>query len=523
MWVYIGWAKDYSAMRGPCPEGFHIPTNAEWSSLRTLLTNAQIIGSSSPWGSSSYDVLKTALKLPKAGTRDNSSSYVYNPGTYGFYWSSTAYSAGYAYYLFFNSSSLNPQNGRYRAYGFTIRPFSDIAINPMDGELLKEDWEYLDWNTMAGNVCAWNPTLKVISVVYNWSQVITIADRNLWATTTYDWDIYDENAVEPTLSEANCWKFYQWGNNYGFAYSGTITTSSTQVDASNYGPWNYYSSSTFITRSASPYDWSSVQNDNLRWGVTWVVSPVPLKNAYIGGLIDTPWIYHNATQWLISLSSDWKNWITIADKNLGATQVYNYGDTLSSANGGYVYQRWNNYWFPYTGSITTSTSIINASSYWPWNYYSSSTYRWSPNGYWDSSYNNNLWGNTTNTLEARQWPCSSWFHVAAQSERIALVGVMSSLWLTRQANYLTYLKVPRTWYRRGAAWGGTSWIWTNAYRWSSTPSTSWLVNYNAQDIAIESSISTTDNSGRASALPVRPIKNTPIIPDNSRTVLYQPS
>lgn len=287
MWIYIWWAKDYSAMRGPCPEGFHIPSRNEWQSLITLLTNAQIIGSSSPWWSGSYDVLKTALKLPMAGLRSNSSSSVDNIGSYGYYWSSTAYSAGNAYLLCFNSSSLNPQNGRYRAYGSTIRPFYDTTINPMDGEILKDGWEYLDWNPMMGNVCAWNPTLKVISVVYNWNQVITIADRNLWATTTYDWDIY-EWWTEPTLSEANCWKFYQWWNNYGFPYSWSVTTSNTQVDASWYWPGNYYSSSTFITRSASPYDRSSVQNDNLWGGVTWVVSPAPLKNAYIGEYVREP-------------------------------------------------------------------------------------------------------------------------------------------------------------------------------------------------------------------------------------------
>ena len=84
---------------------------------------------------------------------------------------------------------------------------------------------------------------------------IVIMDRNLGATSN---DI--------TSSDSYGYH-YQWGNNYGFPSDGSeITTGSEQVDASSYGPSNPYSSDTFIIRSSSPYDWSSVQNDNLRGG-----------------------------------------------------------------------------------------------------------------------------------------------------------------------------------------------------------------------------------------------------------------
>lgn len=101
------------------------------------------------------------------------------------------------------------------------------------------------------------------------------------------------------------------------------------------------------------------------------------------------WIYHNSTLWVISISSDWTTWITIADKNLWATTVYNDGATLSEANCGKFYQRWNNYWFPFTWSVTTSSTRVNAQNYWPWNYYNSSTFItwfWS----YDTSNNKNL-------------------------------------------------------------------------------------------------------------------------------------
>ena len=122
--------------------------------------------------------------------------------------------------------------------------------------------------------------------------------------------------------------------------------------------------------------------------------------------ITTSWIYHNSDLWLISLSSDWSNWITIADKNMGATTVWSGGDTLTDANCGYFYQWGNNYGFPHSWNVTTSSTQVNASNYWPWNYYSSSTYIVPSNSSygWDSSNNDNLWGWET-------WPTTWWWDI----------------------------------------------------------------------------------------------------------------
>lgn len=102
------------------------------------------------------------------------------------------------------------------------------------------------------------------------------------------------------------------------------------------------------------------------------------------------WIFHNTTDWLISISSDWINWITIADKNLWATAVYNYWDALSEANCWKFYQRWNNYGLPYTWAIAYDTVTVDASAYWPWNYYSN--IRFITNSKRDNSNNTNLRG-----------------------------------------------------------------------------------------------------------------------------------
>lgn len=81
------------------------------------------------------------------------------------------------------------------------------------------------------------------------------------------------------------------------------------------------------------------------------------------------WIFYNTTDWIISISSDWINWITIADKNIWATVVYNDGDTLDQTNCWTYFQRWNNYGFPWTWPVNTANIQADTTWYWPWNYY----------------------------------------------------------------------------------------------------------------------------------------------------------
>lgn len=185
--------------------------------------------------------------------------------------------------------------------------------------------------------------------------------------------------------------------------------------------------------------------------------------------ITTAWIYHSPDLWLISLSSDWTNWTTIADKNLWATTVYNDWDTLSEANCGKYYQGGNNYWFPFIWSVTTSSSQVNASNYWPWNYYSSSTFiiRTTSPYWWDSSKNLNLRWWVTWTVAAMQWPCASWFHIPTDTERTNLINVWISLWAWNSSggtNQKTYLKIPFAWDRYSRTWetdnvGNGAWVW----------------------------------------------------------------
>lgn len=268
MAVKLWWAKDYSAMRWPCPEGFHIPTNTELVNLFSILT-----ASFNLWANSSTPI--TYLKMPASWNRMYASSSVGNAWNYGSYWSCVASNAYSAYYVSFGPSSISSAGSLTKASWFPIRPFKDVAVVP------DTSWTTLyDWSSVATWAGVYhNSSLWLISVSWDWTTWYTISDKNLWATTVYNsWN---------TLSEANCGYFYQRGNNYWFPFAWTVTNSSTKVNASNYWPWNYYSSSTFITVNTQTADWSSVQNGNLRWWVTWI-RPWELKAAYIGEFLVHP-------------------------------------------------------------------------------------------------------------------------------------------------------------------------------------------------------------------------------------------
>lgn len=235
--------------------------------------------------------------------------------------------------------------------------------------------------------------------------------------------------------------------------------------------------------------------------------------------ITTAWIYHSPSLWLISLSSDWTNWITIADKNLWATQVYNNWDTLSEANCGKYYQWWNNYWFPFTWAVTTSSTQVNAQNYWPWNYYSSSTFIiWWWND-WSSVQNDNLWWWVTWTNDAMQWPCDEWYHIPSNTELQTLVntwivlGAWSSRWWK---NFRIKMKIPFAGCRY---YNSSNTINQGSYGfyWSTNAINSaniYTLNFSNGTLNYQ------DAYSRTYGCSIRPFKDTPVQPDDSWTVLY---
>lgn len=230
-----------SDMQWPAPSGFHVPLTTEWQWLKAIMD----------WLSLTiWNDWRINLHLPFAGYRSYSSARDGLQGDGGRYWSSTPRDSDMAYILSFGSTNILPQNVYERAYGCSVRCFKNSFTVPTSS-----------WTVINGTLwSAWifrNQTEWIISITSDWTTWYTIQDKNLWATTVYNnWD---------TLSETNCGYYYQRWNNYWFPRTWSVTTSSTQVDASNYWPWNYYNSDTFIIWSG---DWSNVQNDNLWWWVS---------------------------------------------------------------------------------------------------------------------------------------------------------------------------------------------------------------------------------------------------------------
>lgn len=223
------------------------------------------------------------------------------------------------------------------------------------------------------------------------------------------------------------------------------------------------------------------------------------------------WIYHNATLWIISLSNDWSNWITIADKNLWATQVWNEWDTLSQANCWNFYQWWNCYWFPFTWTTSTSSSTVSASWYWPNNYYSNSTFRtvvWA----WDSSKNNDLWWDVTNTNSARKWPCANWYHIPSKDDFDNLYNILSSL-----SRNVKYLKIPLAWELSMSDWTRSN---TNRYNLWSSSHFDESSQHRAYESDWSSMLSAASYTHRSRWYQIRPFKNDSVIPDVTWTKLY---
>lgn len=509
MWLKY-WGKlinDYSAMQWPCPAGFHIPTLNEINTMYSYMNTL--------WLTNTWLNFKEKLLLPNSA-RLKQQTWTRENVNYSNLLTCNSASNGSASGIRITQSSIYTWNNwtLTKSGWHSIRPFRDTPVTPDSSRTTIYDWS---------SVATWagvfhNSTLWLISLSGDWTNRLTIADKNLWATQVWNpWD---------TLTSDNAGKYYQRWNNYWFDMTWATTTSSTKVDASTYWPWNYYSSSTFITDSSSSVKaWDTTINTNLRWWTTWIQQkPAPIVKRYYGWKLvddysamqwpcpegfhiptiqewtdvknhgidlwlwtnasssanatsfrtylkipvawfysmdgsfstttwrywscqdngawtqwghriynnanfwtsyyskgwwesirpfkDTPaipdntwtttfdwswiaagaWVFHNATLWLISISSDWINWVTVADKNLWATVVYNNWDTLSDSNCWWVFQWGNCYMFPRSSTLSTSSTQIDTTWYWPWNYYSSNifiTWSWSTFN-WSSVNNRNL-------------------------------------------------------------------------------------------------------------------------------------
>ena len=121
------WADGSKTANDPCPTGYRVPTNAQWSLVDSY--NAQTTTGSFSNNANNFGAARhfgdgaNKLTLPAAGARLNSNGALLNRGLYGYYWSSTE-SGTYAYSLYF-SSSFALTLIDFRTYGFSVRCVSE--------------------------------------------------------------------------------------------------------------------------------------------------------------------------------------------------------------------------------------------------------------------------------------------------------------------------------------------------------------------------------------------------------------
>ena len=106
----------------PCPVGFKMPNGNTFTGLSVISKADSIVKLTR------YSGDPTGVKFPLSGYRSYSDGSLHDVGSYGFLWFSSVHSQNYAYYLYFNSSNVYPQDYNYRAYGFSVRPVADTNI-----------------------------------------------------------------------------------------------------------------------------------------------------------------------------------------------------------------------------------------------------------------------------------------------------------------------------------------------------------------------------------------------------------
>lgn len=171
-----------------------------------------------------------------------------------------------------------------------------------------------------------------------------------------------------------------------------------------------------------------------------------------------PWIYHNAWLWLISMSWDWNTWITIADKNLWATE----------------------YWTEWQTEV--------AGCNYMWCFYCK----------WD-------------------WTLDTWYHKPSKEEFEDIINLWHAICAWDKNNgglcVKKYLKMPWYWYETGGNYCQT----TTAQYWTSTIFDSAYRCY----LNIDNAWCLQFTCARYDCRYYRPFKDDPVAPDNTWDILYQ--
>ena len=114
------------------PDGWHVPTDAEWNTLEEYLGGPDVAGGKlkeagiTHWSSPNTGATnETGFSVLPGGYRGNSGTFI-DIGNYGCWWSATEGSAASSWYRSLDYNYANVyRNGSYKRYGFSVRCVRD--------------------------------------------------------------------------------------------------------------------------------------------------------------------------------------------------------------------------------------------------------------------------------------------------------------------------------------------------------------------------------------------------------------
>lgn len=222
-----------------------------------------------------------------------------------------------------------------------------------------------------------------------------------------------------------------------------------------------------------------------------------------------PWVYRNQQLWLISISWDLVNRITLEDKNYWATNAWDWVSAWSYDVRWHHYQRWNDYWF-----INTTWSYIDDRTW---------TTAWEITLPYNSStwITTNQWASNLHTL-TRTWEnIKTWYHIGSRSEYQSILDIFVSWWVTEKESIQKLLKMPNTWYRDTNSYFNANYINSNTWVWTGTHTGytdqySWWWHFTCLTNSNKFM-----NSWSCHWRQIRLFKNEVVVPDKTRMALYQ--
>ena len=123
------WARDNTANQGICPDGWHLPTDAEWTVLADYLGGASVAGGKMKETGTSHWVTPNTGATNESGFTGLGGGYRYfgngvfgSSGAYGIFWTATENSSSNAWYrgLYYNDANFSLNNYP-KSYGFSVR------------------------------------------------------------------------------------------------------------------------------------------------------------------------------------------------------------------------------------------------------------------------------------------------------------------------------------------------------------------------------------------------------------------